>query len=112
MRPWSLILTLLLTGILFANVAEADENDFLLQITSPEPQMTLAEAPSECNATSAEPLPLANVIFADDLKVCGQCSAPYCRGAELYSNCPDGRKCVPSGSCGAEIPRCYCLSKP
>jgi hypothetical protein len=77
--------------------------------------MTFATASSDCNAMSAKLLPLKNAIFASDLDedVCGQCGAPYCRGAQVYSACGnDNRQCVPSGYCAAGIPRCYCLSNP
>lgn len=115
MHRWNLILTVLLTGVLFASVAEADENGLFVQITSLAPEMTSAKATSDCNAMSAEFLPLAHVIFAGGLgeEVCGQCGAPYCWGAQLYAPCGnDGRQCIPSGICGANIPRCYCLRNP
>jgi hypothetical protein len=114
MRRWNLIIALLLTGIFFANVAEANENDLFLQITSPAPEMTAGKATLDCNTTSAELLPLANVIFAASLAedVCGQCGSTYCWGAQFEAQCGnDGRQCIPTGSCGTgQGFRCHCLS--
>jgi hypothetical protein len=89
MHRRNLILALLVTGTFSANVVEGDENDFLLQIMNPAPEMTLAEATSDCKATSAELLPLANVIFAASLdeEVCGQCGSTYCWGAQIEAPC-------------------------
>jgi hypothetical protein len=115
MRRWNLIIALLLTGMVFVTFAEADENDLFLQITSPAPEVTTAKATLDCNTTSADLLPLANVVFAASLAedVCGQCGSSYCWGAPFEAPCGnDGRQCTPmSFSCGAGKGfRCYCLS--
>lgn len=116
MRRRTLLLTVLLAGIFLANFAAAAENDPLLQVTSPAPQMTLADATADpaCNAPSDQLSALESVIFMGDLDdICGPCGAPYCRSAQVYSPCGnDNRQCIPSGFCSAGVPRCYCLSNP
>lgn len=112
MRRWSLILSVLLTGIFLADISKADEKDLLLQSTKPAPAMT-----SDCKAASAD-LPMESVIFASTLEeeVCGPCGSPYCWGAQFSAVCGPGGwgYCEPLGYCADEFPNppsraCYCM---
>jgi hypothetical protein len=93
MRGLNLILTLLLAGVFLANIAEADENDFLVRIIKSTPIMMPDEAASDCSATSTviNTYTYGEVTNYSDTGMCyWRCSSPpkaYSAHADTASSC-------------------------
>jgi hypothetical protein len=115
---------MLLMAILLANIAQATENDFLLQLSSLSATMTGAN-PDCQSASSSIGAPAAEFgVFAPaprqstETEYCGSCSPSPCTGKVRYSICGYAndayKRCDEklAPSCPADLlPTCYCYSE-
>lgn len=86
-----LTLALLLMAI-FPNLVQANENDLLLQITSPTANIASGATPDckEDLLSMENPATGSAVLapeFRQSIQYCGACSQDPCKGAERYSSC-------------------------